>query len=70
MPHKYTKIGTGNAFKNNEIEGNRPPYSGNKFELEWDGEKHELQLAIWNGTAKYGNDYLRVVLTKVEEIDE
>jgi len=70
MPNKYTKIGTGNAFKNNEIEGNRPQYSGNKFELEWDGETHMLQLAIWNGTAKNGNDYLRVVLTKVEEVDE
>ena len=70
MPNKYTKIGTGNAFRNEGSEGNRPPYSGNKFELEWDGETHMLQLAIWNGTAKNGNEYLRVVLTKVEEVDE
>ena len=34
MPHKYTKIGTGNAFRNEGNEGNRPPYSGNKFELD------------------------------------
>ena len=64
---KYTKIGTGNAFVNSNTEGNKPQYSGNKFELEWDGKKHELQLAIWNGEAKNGNKYLRVVLTKVED---
>jgi len=64
---KYTKIGTGNAFVNSNTEGNKPQYSGNKFELEWDGKTHELQLAIWNGEAKNGNKYLRVVLTKVED---
>ena len=64
---KYTKIGSGNAFINKDVEGNKPPYSGNKFELELDGKKHELQLAIWNGEAKNGNKYLRVVLTKVED---
>jgi|TARA_R100001530_G_scaffold122498_1_gene90147 hypothetical protein len=68
MP-KYTKIGSGNAFKNSDTEGNKPHYSGNKFELEFGGETHELQLAIWNSTAKNGNDYLRVVLTKVEKED-
>ena len=64
---KYTKIGTGNAFVNSNTEGNKPQYSGNKFELEWDGKTHELQLAIWNSEAKNGNKYLRVVLTKVED---
>ena len=34
MPNKYTKVGSGNAFQNKEADGNRPPYSGNKFELE------------------------------------
>jgi hypothetical protein len=70
MPNKYTKVGSGNAFQNKETDGNRPPYSGNKFELEWDGKTHELQLAIWNGEAKNGNEYLRAVLTQVEEIEE
>ena len=70
MPHKYTKVGSGNAFKNKETDGNRPPYSGNKFELEIGGEKYELQLAIWPGKAKNGNEYLRAVLTQVEEIEE
>jgi len=64
---KYTKIGSGNAFINKNVEGNKPPYSGNKFELEWGGETHELQLAVWNSQAKNGNEYLRVVLTKVED---
>ena len=64
---KYTKIGTGNAFVNSNTEGNKPQYSGNKFELELDGKTHELQLAILNVEAKNGNKYLRVVLTKVED---
>jgi len=73
MAKTYNRIGKGAAFKNEDKQegDNKPDFSGPAFEVELNGNIHNVSVAIYNAKAKEsGRSYYNVYLTEVTDDGE